>query len=62
MNLREHKDVINGLKAPAETPIKIRYIDPMNVTQTVDLIDVIEEVSHGPDPRRQIILSTGSGS
>ena len=57
MKLSEVKAIINGMKDADDLPVKVKYADAaVGAVQVADLESVIEELTHGPEPKRELIF------
>jgi hypothetical protein len=64
MNLPKLKTALARVKTPESVEeVLVRYVDTMGNTQTVPIVDIIEEIPHGESkdqPRRVILVARSS--
>ena len=54
--VKKLKEILKSLRGVDECPVKIRYVDALGTTQTVDLRDVIQEIAHGNEAPKQVVV------
>jgi tellurite resistance protein len=57
MNLTKLNSALGSVKKPQEIEqVSLRYVDTMGNMQTVEIAEVIEEIPHGDEGSRRVIL------
>ena len=56
MTLAQLQAALQQIQGP-DLPVLLRYTDLNGAPQTAEIGQIIEEVTHHPDPQRRVILS-----